>query len=66
MVIDLSTENVTPKVVQKGDDIFQLTSGKALKIESTPNGEEHFNGTVPEGKTWSVTVFLKIVERNQE
>ena len=62
MAIDLSTENVTAKALKKGDDVFQLSAGKSLKIESSPDGEEHFDDVVPEGKVWNVDIFLKIEE----
>ena len=62
MAIDLSTENVTAKNIYTGDDTFTLAAGKSLKVESSPNGEEHYDDTVPEGKSWSVTVFLRIEE----
>jgi len=62
MAIDLSEIVVTAKVVHTGDDTFQLTAGKILNIESSPEGEEYYKGTVPDGKVWNVTVFLKIEE----
>ena len=62
MPIDLSEKAVTAQTEFTGDDNFVLSAGKTLKVESTPDGEEHFNQVVPEGKSWAVTVFLKIVE----
>jgi len=62
MAIDLSLEEVTAKIIYKGDDVFELAEGQILKIESSPDGEEHYEGTVPEGKSWAVTLFLRIEE----
>jgi len=62
MAIDLSEEVVTAKTVYVGDDTFELVAEKTLKIESSPSGDTFYDDTVPEGKVWAVTVFLRIVE----
>lgn len=62
MAIDYNeTERPAMKVID-GDEDFTLTAGKSLKIESSPGGDEHFDMTVPAGKTWNVRVFVRIEE----
>ena len=40
-----------------------MTTGQILKIESSPDGEELFNLTVPAGKQWiEIDINLDIVE----
>lgn len=41
---------------------FVATSEQLVKLETTPNGEEHCLFTVPEGKTWNVNVRFDIDE----
>ena len=62
MAINLNEKVVTAKTVYDGDDAFVLAAGKTLKIESSPFGDTFYEGAVPEGKSWSVTVYLKIEE----
>jgi len=45
-----------------GDTSFVLSENKELKIETSPNGDNMFSGVVPAGKTWNVTVYLRIDE----
>ena len=62
MAIDLSAQEITAQDVYTGDDTFALAAGKTITIETSPNGDELYSGTVPEGKAWNITIFLKIVE----
>ncbi len=62
MAIVLAEETRTAKTAKFGNDTFSLTAGKVLKIETSPDGEEVLNETVPSGKTWSVTVSVYIRE----
>lgn len=64
MAVDLNTYIVEACSKYKGDDVFDLAAGKTLKIETSPNGEELLSRTVPEGKTWHVTVFVEICEKD--
>lgn len=42
---------------------FAVPAEKMLKLESTPNGEEHFVRAVPSGKAWQqVHVTIEITE----
>lgn len=56
------TEEIINRVDRIGDDDFELTTGQSLKIETSPNGEEILDVTVPEGKTWNVHVAVVITE----
>ena len=62
MTIELSETVVTSKILKVGDDNFQVTAGKSLKIETSPSGMEILNVIVPEGKVWRVTAYVSIVE----
>ena len=62
MAIELSEKVVTAKTVYDGDDSFVLAAGKTLTIETSPDGDEVYSAEVPAGKSWSVTVYLKIEE----
>lgn len=50
------------KTLRTGRETVVIPGGKNLKIETTPDGEEILNVTVPEGKTWSVQFSLEITE----
>ena len=57
--------NNTPHVAHakvRGDHHVTLLEGKTLKVETSPDGEDVFQGTVPVGKAWVTTVFIKIDE----
>lgn len=50
------------EVRKDGDGTFEVTAGKHLKIETSPRGEEILNVVVPEGKVWTVTVSVRVIE----
>ena len=39
-----------------------LVAGKTLKIETSPAGAELLDAVVPDGKQWSVLVYVRVVE----
>jgi len=45
-----------------GNGDFDIASGKHLKIETSPGGEEKLNAVVPEGKQWRVQINIRITE----
>ena len=45
-----------------GQEIIDIPAGKTLKIETSPQGEDILNITVPEGKKWVATINISIVE----
>ena len=47
-----------------GRDRFILASGKHVKLETTPDGEELLDAVVPEGKQWEVTVSVSVAEKD--
>jgi len=55
---------VRDDTVKTGDDQFILAAGKALKVETSPQGSELLNVEVPAGKQWDVVVYVRIVETN--
>jgi len=62
MAIELSETNVTSKLLKVGDDSFNVSAGKSLKIETSPWGETYLDVTVPEGKVWQVLAYVSIEE----
>ena len=66
MAIQLNTNAVLAKTHSTGDDSFYLTESQTLKIETTPHGEDVYEGTVPVGKVWEVRMYLQIDEINPE
>ena len=65
MAINLSTVTVPARAsasFSQGSVDFSLAAGKTLSIETSPNGEEILNLTVPAGKSWAVSVSVSIHE----
>jgi hypothetical protein len=63
--MDLST--VTKPAVQEssnsyGTQVLFMAAGKTLKVETSPNGEDVLDITVPSGKVWEVSVTISIKE----
>ena len=50
------------KTLRTGRQTVIIPSGKSLKIETTPDGEEVLNEEVPAGKIWTVRLDVEIVE----
>ena len=61
MAIELLDEIVS-RCDKIGDDDFDLSAGKSLKIETSPRGEDVLDVTVPSGKKWHVHVAVVIQE----
>ena len=65
MAIEL-TESESPMIpartVKAGSGDFVIATGKTLSIETSPDGVELLNITVPDGKTWTAHVDVTIVE----
>lgn len=65
MAINLSTVTVSARAsanFSQGSVDFSLATGKTLKIETSPNGEEILDLTVPVGKSWDVSISVSINE----
>lgn len=46
----------------QGTEIISVPAGKTIKIETSPQGVEVLNATVPAGKTWQVEFYVRIKE----
>ena len=60
MQLDKNTTPATTIYHGRGD--FSVTHGKYLRIETTPGGEDILNERVPNGKKWTVTINIDVVE----
>ena len=60
MALNLTIVSSPDQSLSAGSDSFEVPAGKALIIETTPNGVEIFNEIVPEGKTWIVNLSITI------
>jgi len=58
----LLDKSVPAQNSRMGRGTYTIPAGKALIIESSPNGLDILNEIVPAGKSWSVTVNIDIVE----
>ena len=45
-----------------GDEEIEISSGKALKIETSPNGEDILNAGPPPGKKWVGRIVVDFKE----
>ena len=45
-------------VTYTNHDNFTATAGQSVKIETSPDGLEILDATVPAGKTWKVSLSL--------
>jgi len=62
MAITLTNTYPEDTIILSGGETFDLSEGKHLKIETSPEGEEYLDTIVPEGKKWVVSISLNIVE----
>ena len=62
-MVDISVE---ARSVQAGYDRVTVEAGKVFKIETSPQGGDILNLTVPEGKVWSVQMNVQITETDEE
>lgn len=60
--MELVNTSQPAKTQLTGRETVQIPGGKALKVETTPDGVEILNRTVPAGKTWSVQFNIEIIE----
>ena len=58
-----TTEAIAAKKFYSGSQSFTVAAGKTLKIETTPDGQDILDFTLPNGDTsYRVTVKLSIQE----
>lgn len=55
-------DSTLSEVRKDGEDTVSVAAGQTLKIETTPDGEEVLSALVPEGKAWSATITVRILE----
>ena len=60
----MALSNTLHPLMREHAGSFELAAGKSVKFETTPNGEELINETVPEGKKWTISVGIKITEED--
>ena len=60
--MELIDKSVPARTTFSGDENINISAGKSLKIETSPNGDNYLNTEVPEGKQWSVNIYVQIVE----
>lgn len=61
----VENERVARKMINGHQDL-ELFEGKILKMETSPNGEEFLNITVPPGKQWNVEISVNITEIDEQ
>lgn len=59
-MIEPKTIYPTGTIVMSGGETFEVTAGKNLKIETSPEGLTYLNETVPSGKKWIVSISIHI------
>ena len=62
MVIELNQALHPAKVIKTGNSSFNLAADKKLKINTTGEGGQLLDETVPSGKVWSVYIHIDITE----
>jgi len=60
--MNLNNQSVPAWSGYAGSGKIVIPGGKKLVIETTPQGEEILSATVPEGKTWTVSISINIIE----
>jgi len=59
-MINLSTIYPTGTVIKSGGATFEITAGKDLKLETSPDGVTYLDETVPSGKKWTVNISIQV------
>lgn len=62
MTIALNDTSITASKTYSGSGSYEVAAGKSLKIETSPNGDDILDVTVPDGKSWKVKIYVKITE----
>jgi len=64
MAIDLAETSIEAHTKKRGDFSATLTAGNTLGVGQQNPVSIWLLETVPEGKTWDVSIILNIVEKN--
>lgn len=59
-MINLSTIYPAGTVIKSGGATFEVTAGKYLKLETSPNGVTYLDEIVPSGKKWTVNISVQV------
>ena len=64
--MEIVVQTVIPAVgaatLYSGSTTFDIDANKTLKIETSPDGEDILDSTVPVGKKWKVSIKVSITE----
>ena len=63
--MQITTQETLPvpgKKEYSGNTSLDMTEGQELKIETSPDGSEILEITVPRGKSWKVLISVNIIE----
>jgi len=63
--MELNTNDISSYKNISGADEFELAAGKTLKIETSPDGDEILEITVPRGKKHNVKIEITIIETDE-
>ena len=58
--MELTDNSVSARSLLSGATGFDITAGKTLNIETSPDGSEILEITVPIGQTWRVQLTVQI------
>ena len=64
--MELNDISVEARNVLAGYEAFEVIAGKTFKIETSPQGQDTLNMTVPAGKKWRVQINVEITETDIE
>ena len=59
-MIELKAIYPTGTIVKSGGGTFEVSSGKSIKIETSPGGVTYLNEVVPSGKKWTVNISIQV------
>lgn len=63
MAIVLEDHEWPQKTVKSGStEAVSVPAGKALRVETSPGGEELLNAVCPPGKKWTARIIVEITE----
>ena len=58
------SEHTCPALVVKSGEVdgYEIPAGRALKIETSPGGDDLLNVTCPAGKVWNAHIRVELTE----
>ena len=64
LAVKVVSEEVPGYTLYNGQEKFNISAGKHLKIETSPEGNEILDAIVPTGKKWLVSILVSVQEEN--